>query len=160
MNAVRRASLIALVVVGTACSDVPLPIAPSSIPPPSIPPTSTGNPPMMGTPPAFPSPSRPARVYDAVDQPYYAMHGSPLASRSVLHDDGTFALQYASANYPFFEYRGVYKETDGVVVFDFGSGFGGPRGASGSIAADSLMVNYGEIMQHSDFLDGVYIRAR
>ena len=69
---------------------------------------------------------------------------------------GTFALQYAIG----IEYPGAYEQMDGVVAFDFGSGFGGPRGASGSIAEDSLTVNYGVIMQHSDFYDGVYRREK
>ena len=148
MNAVRRASLIALV-VATACSDAPLPIAPSSIPLPSIPPTSTGNPPIIGTPPPFPSVSEPARIYNAVDSPYTPMHGS---SRYVLYDDGTFALQYGSPNYAFFEYRGTYEEANDLITF------GGEW--TGWFSGDSLAVRYTERMHHSDFLDGVYIRAR
>lgn len=75
----------------------------------------------------------------------------------MLYDDGTFALQYSLPSNAFFEYRGAYNEMYGVLAFDFGSGFGG---ASGSIAEDSLTVNYGAIMEHSDFYDGVYRREK
>jgi hypothetical protein len=152
-NTVRRASLIALGVIVTACRDVALPTAATSIPPPSIPPTSA-NPSPIGTPPAFPSVSRSARVYVGVDSPYYPMHGSPLASRYVLYDDGTFALQYASANYPFFEYRGTYEEANDLITFVGGESW------IGTIIGDSLAVRYTEMMHHSDFLDGVYVRSR
>ena len=100
-TAVRCAALTALLVIATACTDGIRPTAPTSLTPTSpagpvsAPGTSTG----------FPAVSRPARIYVAVNWPSYPMHGSPLASRYVLYDDGTFALQYSSANYPFFEYR-------------------------------------------------------
>ena len=45
----------------------------------------------------------------------------------------------------------------GVLAFNFGSGFGG---ASGTIAEDSLTVNYSEVLQHSDFYNAVYRREK
>ncbi len=138
MNAaVRFAVLSGLCGLATACMDRRAPTAPSVMTPT---PTSWHD-----FVPSFPAVSRPARIY--VD---------PL-SRYVLYDDDTFALQYSIPSNPFFEYRGAYIETHGVLAFDFGSGFGG---ASGSIAEDSLTVNYGEIMEHSDFYDGVYRREK
>jgi hypothetical protein len=151
-NTVRRSWLIALAVMATACRDVVLPTAATSVPS-SVPPSSTSSQP-IGTPPAFPSVTRPARIYVAVDLPYYSMHGSPLASRYVLYDDGTFALQYASANYPFFEYRGTYKEANDLVTFVDGESW------TATLSGDSLAVRYTEMMHHSDFLDGVYVRSR
>jgi hypothetical protein len=89
------------------------------------------------------------------------MHGSPLASRYVLYDDGTFALQYSSAKHSFFEYRGTFKVMDGLVAFDWeGWSVAGAWGATGSLSDDSLSVQYNIIMQLSDFADGVYLRAR
>jgi hypothetical protein len=107
----------------------------------------------------FPPVSAPARVYvGVVNDPISPMHGSPLASRYVLYDDGRFALQYSSANYPFFEYRGTYREANAVVTFEWeGWSVAGPWGATGSVTGDSLNVRYNEIMQLSDFVDGVYI---
>ena len=113
--AVRNGVLVALLVLATACGDVTLPVAPT----PPISTADSTSPPTRasGEPPAFPPMLRPARIYVAAAAPYTPMHGSPLASRYVLYDDGAFALQYASANYPFFEYRGTYEEANGVLTF-------------------------------------------
>jgi hypothetical protein len=155
-DALRSGALVAVL-----CRHGVLPAAPSPTPQISVP--DSASPPTIGEPPAFPPVSRPARIYVAVDWPYYPMHGSPLASRYVLYEDGTFALQYASAKYRFFEYRGAYKEADGLITFDFewrGRIVEGSRDATGTLSGDSLTVRYVETMQHADFLDGVYIRAR
>jgi len=102
--------------------------------------------------------SAPARIYVAVSSPYYTMHGSPLRSRYVLYADGTFALQYSSANYPFFEYRGRYKDDNGSVTFEWeGWSTAGPWGATGVLREDSVTVRYNLVMQLSDFEDGVYL---
>ena len=100
--------------------------------------------------------TRPARVYVGIDSPTYAMHGGPLASRYVLYDDGSFALQYASANYPFFEYLGTYTEANSLIKFlDKDAGWE----ATVSPRVESISVRYPLLMQQSDFLDGVYIRT-
>jgi hypothetical protein len=115
----------------------------------------------VDAPRSFPEVSRPARVYVAVNSPMYQMHGSPLVSRYVLYDDGTFALQYSSANHPFFEYRGTYTEASGLITFEWeGWSVAGPWGATGSLSAESLSVRYNIIMQMSDFEDGVYSRTQ
>jgi hypothetical protein len=89
------------------------------------------------------------------------MHGSPLASRYVLYDDGTFALQYSSANFPFFEYHGTYSGNNGRIDFDWeGWSTTGPWGATGTLTEDSLSVKYNFIMLMSDFEDGAYVRQR
>ena len=162
MNAaVRSGALLALLVLASACTDGRLPTAPDSTsnPPPISNPPSPPNPPTGADP--FPAVSRPARVYVAVSRPTYPIHGSPLASRYVLYDDGTFGLQYSSANYPFFEYRGTYGEANGHITFEWeGWSVAGPWGATGSLTEDSLTVRYNLIMQLSDFEDGVYIRTK
>ncbi len=89
------------------------------------------------------------------------MHGSLLSSRYVLYDDGTFALQYSSANYPFFEYRGTYSADNTNIIFHWeGWSVAGPWGATGTLTEDYLSVRYNLIMIHSDFEDGTYVRQR
>jgi hypothetical protein len=118
--------------------------------------TAVSAPPSTDLPPVSPL----MRIYVAVDSPFYQMHGSPLASRYVLFDDGSFALQYSSANYPFFEYRGTYLEANGLITFAWeGWSVAGPWGAIGSINENSLSVRYNVIMQFSDFEDGVFLRV-
>ena len=157
MNAAVRCGTVLILVLATACTNSILPTAPTSTNPS---PTSTNPTPTTDSPRSFPSISRPGRIYVAVNSPLYPMHGSPLASRYVLYDDGTFALQYSSARYPFFEYRGTYKEANSLVTFEWeGWSVAGPWGATGSLSDDSLSVRYNIIMQLSDFEDGVYLRA-
>lgn len=154
-NAVRCA-LSAVVVCASACSDPALPTAPT--PPAASAATATPQPP-GNPPPAFPDVTKAARVYLAADWPASTYHGGSLASRYVLYDDGTFTLQYASANYTFFEYRGTYIEADGVITFHWeGWSAAGSWGARGSITPERLVVHYNEIMTMSDFVDGVYLR--
>ena len=57
-----------------------------------------------------------------------------VTSRYVLYDDGTFALQYTSANYPFFEYRGTYEEANDLITFVDG------ETGTGTLGGDSLAV--------------------
>ena len=111
--------------------------------------------------PPFPAISRPAQIFEGVDSPYYSMHGSPLASRYVLYDDKTFALQYSSAKYSFFEYRGTYTSVDDVITFEWeGWSTAGPWGATAKLSGDTLDVRYNIIMVLSDFADGLYIRKK
>jgi hypothetical protein len=122
----------------------------------------------MGGPPAAPTPTadsianRPpvSAGFPAVSQPariYVDVNSSPLPSRYVLYDDRTFVLQYSTA----FEYRGVYKEANAVITFEWeGWSTAGPWGATGSLSDDALTVRYNLIMMMSDFVDGVYIRAQ
>jgi hypothetical protein len=89
------------------------------------------------------------------------MHGSALASRYVLYDDGTFALQYSSANFPFFEYLGLYEVDNGKITFSWeGWSVAGPWGAWGTLTDETLDVEYNLIMQMSDFENGRYTRQR
>ena len=112
-------------------------------------------------PPAPPPMNKPGRIYEAVDSPYYAIHGSPLGSRYVLYDDGTFSLQYSSAQYPFFQYTGSYVVRDSTVAFTFNSwSTAGEWGASARITEDSLTVEYNLIMVLSDFEGGLFLRKR
>lgn len=136
----------ALVFLAVGCSDA------GQITKPTVPPPTVSLPP-----PAFPVLSRPGRIYRADNHlydAYVAVHLSSLASRYVLYDSGQFALQFASVNYPFFEYVGHYTVVDSVITFAFAAD---PRWqALGTLRADSLLVTYNLIASLSDFVDGVY----
>jgi len=111
--------------------------------------------------PAWPPVLTPARVYVGPDEPATTYHGSPLASRFVLHDDGSFALPYSSARHQFFAYQGTYREANGAVIFDWeGWSAAGPWGATATITDEALDVRYNLIMQLSDFVDKVYRRVQ
>ena len=143
---------ISVALLAGACAD------PASMP---TAPTTTARPPAADVPRRFPAISRPGRIYVGVDSPSYPHQGSPLESRYVLYDDGTFALQYSSANFPFVELRGTYQEADALITFEWeSSNIAGPWGATGTLDGDSLSVRYNLVMQWTDFEDGVYIRER
>ena len=159
MHAVRPHALASLLILTAACtSDGTQPTEPTSI---RLSTPAAPNPtpaPVAGDfAPSFPAVSRPARVYVAVSWPFVAFpHGSPLASRYVLYDDGTFGLQYSSASNPFFEYAGTYKETNGSIELNFGPNWGS---ATAMLSGNSLTVRYNILMQMSDFEDGVYMAS-
>jgi hypothetical protein len=77
-----------------------------------------------------------------------SVYQSSLASRFVLYDDGTFALQFASARHSFFESRGTYSEAtlptspEALVTFSWeGSSAAGPWGATGMLNDRSLPLS-------------------
>jgi hypothetical protein len=81
---------------------------------------------------------------------------SGARSRYVLYANGTFALQYLTSDYGFFEYTGRYSRADTSVRFDFDAN--APLWyATGTILGDSLIVAYNLDMGLSDFEDGVYL---
>ena len=76
-------------------------------------------------------------------------------SRYLLHENGTFALQYVGGPFGFGEYRGRYSWGNGTINFDFDANQ--PRWrATGTIHVDFLSVKYNVDMSLSDFEDGVY----
>src|SRR5688572_24679436 len=82
-------------------------------------PTASARPPVPDVPRGFPALSRPARIYVGADLPSNPVQGSPIAVRYVLYDDGTFALQYSSANFPFVDLPGVYTEANTLIAFEW-----------------------------------------
>ena len=152
--AARYGALGVLLALCTACSDSTPPTRPSPVNAPVT--TPAPPPPPVAHNPTFPALARPGRVYMGVSSPTSPTHGSALYSRYVLYDDGTFALQYSSANFPFFEYRGTYSGSGEAIEFLF-EGFGTSRG---TLVDESLTVKYNDIMQMSDFEDGVYVRQQ
>ena len=145
-------------ITSTSCSDVTGSIAAS--PPPSLPPTEPAPP---APAPAFPPLSRPGVVYlgnDAIYDALVSFHQSKVASRYVLYDDSTFALQFSTLRFGFFEYTGRFTRADSRITFDWvGSSTAGPWGAIGTMRGDSLSVAYSLDMQMADFIDGVYVRV-
>jgi hypothetical protein len=113
--------------------------------------------------PEFPPLSRSGTIYKGDDDlyaRYFGYHESVLVSRYVFYDDSTFGLQFSSQRFGYFEYTGRYGRADSLITFAFdGSSIAGPWDAIGKLRGDSLSVAYNELMQHSDFLDGVYVRA-
>ena len=115
------------------------------------------------TPATLPGPSsqqvQGARVYVYASSPYQAA-AYTRASRFVLYENGTFALQYWSGSQTP-EYRGTYTESNGRVSFSWeGWSVAGPWGATGVLTSDSLDVTYNIIMSLSDFEDASYTLVR
>ena len=149
-----------VVVLMTSCADrSPDPLQP--VTPPVQPPTPPPAPP-PSLPPGFPAVTRPADVFKApygVFQQYESYHGGELASRFVLYDDSTFALQFSSPRWGFFEYPGRYVSAGEKIDLKFDANAGAWR-ATAMLQGDLLAVKYNLDMSLSDFIDAVYMRAR
>jgi len=110
--------------------------------------------------PTFPPLSQPGRIYTAADSLYgYVANSdgrSGLASRFVLYDSGSFALQFSSWSRPPLEYRGSYATVGSALTFTFDE----KRWvATGTLRSDSLVVGYNADASLSDFADGMYVRS-
>ena len=147
----------ATVSLSTACKDSLPPTEPGS----SQPPSPLTDPPARWEP--FPQPARPGRVYRGDDSLYALFdfsHQGRLASRYVLYEDATFALQFFSPRFGFFEYAGEYAQVDSLIAFEFeGWSTAGPWEATGTLRGDSLIVEYNDAMSWSDFMNGAYVRS-
>jgi PKD repeat protein len=77
------------------------------------------------------------------------------ASRYVLYEDSTFALQYVVTGFGFFEYTGIYSRVNAQVAFYFDANSGQWQ-ATATVQGDSLIVDYNAMMGLDDFEDGVY----
>ena len=98
---------------------------------------------------------------DDLNARYATFLGSPVDSRYVFYDDSTFGLQVSTVAYGSFEYTGRFTRAESGIAFAFdGSSIAYPWVASGTLVGDSLSVAYNDLMQHSDFIDGVYVRTR
>jgi hypothetical protein len=57
-------------------------------------------------------------------------------------------------------WSGRYERADSVIVFHYNAwSAAGELGARGTLRGDTLLVRYNDIMQLTDFEDGVYVRA-
>lgn len=157
------ALLAAALALTMGCADLTPPVAPRAPPAPSAPTTAA---PPAATPttpaPPFPALARGAEVYEAEPSLYgaSAYHGGWLASRFVLFGDERFTLQFSSPAWGFFEYGGRYARVDSAIAFAFdGASIAGPWQATGTLGGDRLRVKFNDLMEHSDFVSGVYVRA-
>jgi hypothetical protein len=145
---VRRATLLGLLVLSVACSDPPLPSAPTPVPSPVVP----APPPPAVTIPPF---EGPAHLYAFSHSLEYPVQAYTTNSTYLLYENGAFALQYSTVGRP---YAGEYQREENRILFRFA---GDHRwSAVGTIDGDSLEVRYNDIMMHSDFENAVYTRAQ
>jgi hypothetical protein len=153
MSSVRGTAIAGLLLLAAGCQSTgPVAPAPSTR---SESPTPTPAPTPPPT-PVFPPLSGPSRTF-VFDRglTYQNVENYTRTSRFVLYDDGAFALQYGT---PALEYRGGYTEANGVITFEWeGWNVGGPWGASGTVTANTLTVQFNLIMQLTDFEDAVYV---
>ena len=153
-STVGRGAVVVLLVLFAACGSSG-PTSPTGTNPPSALP-----PPTLPTPPpatVFPPLSGPSRTFLFDRELSYRVSDYTKKSRFVLYDNGAFVLQYPSLGEG--GYRGGYEDTNGVIMFEWeGWSVAGPWGATGTLKADSLTVQYNHIMQLTDFEDAVYVR--
>jgi hypothetical protein len=108
--------------------------------------------------PPFPALARPGTAYRAPDALYSRNRPAemPQASRYVLHDDGTFALQFSAVE-GFVALPGRWTRAGSQITLDFDSW--GAGAAAATLVGDELTVTYGTMMSNSDFLDGLYVKS-
>jgi hypothetical protein len=146
--------------LSVGCMDSAPPVAPAG-PPVYVP---TPSPVVPGPPPAFPPLTRPGEIYaSAADlrDPVVLVQRWGFASRYVLYEDSTFALQFSSVKTGFLAYLGRYVRTDTVMTFNFNDeNAAGAWRAVGTLHGDSISVSYNIVMYLADFVDDVYVRSR
>jgi len=149
--------LSALISLSTGCTDSTQPVEPPA-PPLVSQPTAPS-----ALPPAFPALSRAGVIYEDPGSIYglfSTYHGSRLASRYILYENGALGLQFSGLRFGFFEYAGKYSRADSLITFSFNdSNTAGPWEATGTLRGDSLSVRYNIVMGMADFVDGVYVRS-
>ena len=101
---------------------------------------------------SFPTAPANAQVYERTTPEHIQGGGR---SRYVLHPDGRFGLQYVSNTWGFFEYTGRHLRQGAGIRLDFDAN-AGQWWATGTVAGDSLVVEYNLDMQLSDFENGAY----
>ena len=162
-RAIARGAL--LVAALAACADGARATAPIDPPAPPPPPAAPPSPPTIPTNlgPEFPPVPAGALAYDEADPDLYrfifAYHGGRLRSRYVLREDGTFALIFSSPRFALFAYEGRYTPSgDRHAILDF---LNGDRWFADIRFVDDVMhVEYSPLAQHSDFMNGTYLRVR
>ena len=109
--------------------------------------------------PSFPAVTRSAAVYRESTPLYAPLLGSGHATRYVLYDDGSFAIQFASARNAaeLFEYPGRWAVTGSSLTLAFDANPTEPWIATAVLRGDSLDVSYNSDMVGSDFIDGTYV---
>lgn len=77
--------------------------------------------------------------------------------RYVLHEDGTFALQFSCSVDGFWEYDGAFTRESALIAFDFLESAVTWQ-ATGTVSGDCLAVQYNAQMGLSGFEDGEFCR--
>jgi hypothetical protein len=86
-------------------------------------------------------------------------HGGSLESRLVVERDGTFALEYDSANWGRFSYAGTYAREGDWYVLDFEDwSAAGSWLARASFAGSCAEVDFNVLMELSGFESGRFCR--
>lgn len=109
---------------------------------------------------AWPPVAGSALLYERVSEHWrttLAYHGT-LLERYVLHEDGSFRLQFDSGRFGFFEYSGTYSGEGAAIEFAFDDDSRW-RATGTSDGSECLVVEYNIVMALSDFEDGVYCRS-
>jgi hypothetical protein len=143
-HSIAKITLGAFLVTLAGCNDLSLPSAP-----PRSEPSGPINPP--DSPPNSPPTSSVVGIFDRISPSLFAG-----GSRYVLYADGTFSLQYDGIP----PYPGIYSRADSTIAFKFkAQSVSAPWLAGGIVRGDSLVVKYNDVMNMSDFEDGVYIQS-
>ena len=145
---IRCGTILALLVLSVACSDPPLPSAPTPVPSPVVP---------APPPPAVTVPPRegPSNLYVFSHPLEYPVKVYTTNSTYVLCETGAFALQYWTVGRP---HVGTYQREKNRILFSFAWDL--RWNVVGTINGDSLEVRYNDIMVHTDFENAVYTRAQ
>jgi hypothetical protein len=130
--------LVSFLLFSIACTNADRPTAPSTPPPPAIQPRRGGEwPPLSGS----------ATIYHAVS--------AAAGTRYVLYENGAFSLQFGllggSSMLAFIGRRPSVSASFSPATS------GGPP--IGTLKGDLLEVRHNDIMEHSDFVNGVYQRS-
>jgi hypothetical protein len=108
--------------------------------------------------PTFPPLSGPSRTFVFDHALANSVSDYTIHSRFVLYDNGAFVLQFPTVAGD--GYRGGYTEVNGAITLEWeGWSVTGPWGATGTLNANSLTVQYNPIMQATDFEDAAYMLA-
>ena len=146
-------TLLILAVLTAGCSQPGTPVPPLA---PQV--SSPTSPPAPPATVEFPPVTKPARIFGAPAPVWpYPLGSWTLASRFVLYDDGTFALQYGITG----EYKGSYAELNNEIRFTFDAYRRELEiGAIGTLSDDTLKLRFDPYMSMSDFEDAVYTLVR
>lgn len=142
------AAILALsIVLAAGCLDT----APSS-PATASQPVAKINPPPP--PPTLPTITAPSALFRRITPASYGSDSYLLS----LAADSAFILIFPNGEM-YGAWSGRYERADSVLIFHFqGPSPAGELTARGTLRGDTLLLRYDELMQMTDFEDGVYVR--
>jgi hypothetical protein len=147
MRSPIQVSCFILIVVGcAACEDARI-TAPTAVTATLSTPTPAAS--------VFPQLQGQSRAFNFDRALSYPVSSYTRSSRMILYDNGAFVLEYPAG-----VYRGRYTEAGGAMNFLWEGWSGaGPWGATGTIASETLTIEYNAVMSMSDFENAVYTRS-